>query len=392
MGRIRMEKTWSHQGDTSLVVLLILLAGMGLTALFSASTYFAENLFKDPWFLFNKQLLWVLFGSAAALFISRINLTWIRDRLPLMILVAALLNLLTLVPGVGTETLGARRWIVFFGQSFQPSELAKVVIIVYLSHIFSKNHDKIGDFRNTIIPPLLVVFLMVGVVYLQNDFSTALFLFSVSFAMFFVAGIRVVLMAVIFLFSLGGAGAMILARPYRMARVLTWFDPHQDPAGAGYQILSARRALENGGLWGMGLGGGLRKLGGLPQAHSDFVFAVVGEELGFVGVLLFIVLFTAFAFRGYSLAQRCRDPFGRYLAFGVVTSIFFQALLNMAVISGLVPATGVPLPFFSSGGSSLFMTMVMCGLLFNVGRRESAGMPPSHEGMKLGGEPLYGSR
>lgn len=368
--RIRMEKAWTEGNDTTLLMILILLVGIGLASLFSASSYFAEKLFHDPWFLLRRQAFRVLLGSAAALFVSRVNLQWVRSKLPLIILGVAVLNLLPLVPGIGSEYLGGRRWIVIFNQSFQPSELAKAVIILYLAHIFSKNHDRINDLRNTILPPLLLVFLLVGIVYAQNDFSTAAFLFSVSFAMFFVAGIRILHMVMISLFSVGAAGAMILARPYRMSRILTWFNPSEDPAGAGYQILSARRALESGGLWGRGMGSGIRKLGGLPEAHSDFVFAVVGEELGFVGILAILGLFILFAVKGYSLAEKCRDPFGRYLVFGVVTSIFFQALLNMAVISGLVPATGIPLPFFSSGGSSLLMSLVMCGLLLNVGRRE----------------------
>jgi cell division protein FtsW len=210
-----------------------------------------------------------------------------------------------------------------------------------------------------------------ALILLQNNFSTAVFLFVVALAIFFVANVRLSHLALIGSILLPLALMLLFTREHRLARILSFLDPTRDPTGSSFQVLQARTALGAGGLWGKGLGLGARKLGALPEAHSDFVFAVVGEELGLLGMLGVLFLFLLLALRGYSITAAAEDPFARYVAFGVTTTILFQALLNMAVVCGLAPATGVPLPFFSNGGSSMLVNLAMIGLLINVSR--SAG-------------------
>ena len=225
-----------------------------------------------------------------------------------------------------------------------------------------------NDPVNSILPPLIIVFLFVTLIYLQNDFSTAFFILFIAFVIFFIANI-----GLLYFFLLGAmivplGGLLLFTRAHRVERVMAFLNPLADPAGSGFQVIAARSAMVSGGIWGRGLGRGLRKMGSLPEAHSDFIFAVVGEEIGFFGALFVLVLFLLFAWRGYTIAVKSDSLFNYYLAFGITTLIFLQAVLNIAVATGLVPATGIPLPFFSAGGSSMLLTLFMSGLLLNLSR------------------------
>jgi len=367
--RFSAEKVQKQSGDFLLISLVILLGGIGLAMLFSSSYYYGELRFQDPLYFVKRQAGKVLFGAFLAFGVSRINMAAVKKFVPALLLSALLLCVLTFVPGIGREIMGARRWIFIGPQSFQPSELAKLAVILYLAYIFSKKEDRLNDFVRSVFPPLLIIFLFIALIYLQNDFSTALFIFVLSLIIFFIARIKV-----IYFLLLGAVGVplsvvLIFTKEHRVLRILSFLNPELDPVGAGYQIKAAQEALARGGLWGVGLGEGTKKLGGLPEAHSDFVFAVLGEEMGFIGILFILSLFIAFAFRGYQIAVKSSDSFGYYCAFGITTCILFQALLNIAVVSGLVPTTGIPLPFFSSGGSSILMTLVMCGFLVNLSRQ-----------------------
>ncbi len=356
--------------DAVLMVVLFLLIGLGLSALFSASYNWAEQLYGDPFRLVRRQALWVVLGIAVAMLAYHVPLDALRATVPLMIVAAIGLMAMTFVPGFGEEYLGGRRWILLFGSSFQPSELVKVVLVFYLAHIFDRKQDRLDDTVNSVVPALIVVGFFAALIYLQNDFSTAIFVASIALLMFFVARVRLR-----FFLSLGLVAAplttiLLLTREHRVLRILAYIDPNLDRFGSGYQVLAAQRALVQGGLWGRGIGQSLQKYGSLPEPHSDFVFAVLGEELGFVGVLLVLGLFAALAIKGYRLSFTATSVFRSLLAFGLTSLIALQALLNMAVVCGLVPATGIPLPFFSHGGSAILMTLLMSGLLLNVAREE----------------------
>ncbi|MFW5688432.1 MAG: putative lipid II flippase FtsW, partial [Spirochaetota bacterium] len=357
--------------DPSLIVLLFLLIGLGLSALFSASHNWAEQLYGDPFRLIRRQTIWVLLGVTTAVFAYRVPLSFLRSIVPLMIAAALGLMALTFVPGLGEEYLGGRRWILMFGFSFQPSELVKVVLVFYLAHILDRKRDRLDDTVNNVVPPLIVVAVFGGLIYLQNDFSTSVFVVLVSLLVLFVAKVRLRFFIGLGIVTIPLTVILLLTREHRVLRILAFLDPNLDRFGSGYQVLAAERALENGGLWGRGVGQSIQKYGSLPEPHSDFVFAVYGEELGFAGVVVVLGLFAAFAVKGYQLAFTATSTFRSLLAFGLTSVIALQALLNMAVVSGLVPATGIPLPFFSHGGSAILITLIMSGLLLNVAREES---------------------
>jgi cell division protein FtsW len=351
--------------DPIMAALLIVLLILGFGMLWSASWYRAQQLYGEPLRFVLRHLLWIMAGTIVLGVAAVFPLSLLRRMLPVLVLVSVGTALLTFVPGISARYMGARRWIILFNVSFQPSELLKVTMVIYLAHIFSRREGDFSDPLHTIAPPFIMVMIFAVIVLLQNDFSTAVFLGLVAFSMFFVAGIPLryftrltVLVVPITLISL-------FSREHRVYRIMAFLNPDFDPTGGGYQILAARRALEQGGFWGAGIGQSVRKFGGLPEAQSDFLFAVLAEELGFVGVVLVIVLFLLFAGRGFHLARRQDDWFRSLLIFGLTVSILYQALLNIAVVGGVVPATGVPLPFFSAGGSSLLITLGMCGLILN---------------------------
>jgi len=370
MNAFSVERVEKRPPDLVFLAVLVTLAGVGLSMLFSSSYFRADHLFSDPLYFFRRQFIWVLLGSASAVVAARIPLALLQKSVPLQILVSFVLMVMTFVPGIGAQFLGARRWIFLFGYSFQPSELVKLTAVIYLAYILARKREAMDDAVNSLLPPVIVVGIFATLIYLQNDFSTSVFLIFIAVIMFFIAGVPIRYFLSLIAMVTPLSVLLLLTREHRVMRLLAFLDPTIDPSGTGYQVLAAKRALLQGGLWGAGIGQSSTKFGNLPEAHSDFVFAVVGEETGLLGILLVIALFALFAYRGYLIAVRSKDAFSSYLAFGLTTCVVFQALLNMAVVSGLVPATGIPLPFFSSGGSSVFVTLAMCGLLLNLSRHQ----------------------
>ncbi len=365
-----IERVHRNGNDMTLLLLLILIVGVGMTTLFSASYYYGGKRFDDPFFFFNRQMLFAVVGGVLALIVSRLPMEFIQKRLPLLLTGSFLLMAATFVPGIKQSIMGANRWIIVAGVSFQPSELVKLTLILYLSAILSKKADNLDDVINSILPPLLIVILFTSLIYLQNDFSTAFFVIMLALLIFFVAGIRIRYFVFLFAMILPLAAMLIFTKEHRVRRLIAFIDPNSDPIGTGYQVIAAKDAIAAGSFWGRGFGMGTEKLGGLPEAHSDFIFAVFAEELGFMGVLFIVALFIAFALKGYSLAlsYASKSRFEFLLSFGLTSCLVFQAFINMAVVAGMLPATGLPLPFFSHGGSSMVVTMIMAGLLLNLSR------------------------
>ncbi len=364
-----MERIETKSGDFLLFIILILLMGVGISMLFSASHYYSERIFQDPHYFFKRQILWILVGGIAGLIASRTPIDFLRQANPYILILSLLLTIITLLPGIGVSIMGARRWIFLFGVSFEPSELVKFSIVLYLSSIFSKKGGRMNDPLNSILPPLLIVSLFITLIYFQNDFSTAFFILCLSLAMFFIARVPLGYFVLFGGLVIPLGSILLFTKTHRVERLMAFLNPLADPSGSGYQVIAARSALINGRFWGRGLGSGLKKLGVLPEAHSDFIFAVVGEETGFIGALFVVILFILLAWRGYTIALKSSSLFSYYLAFGITSIIVLQALLNISVVTGLVPATGIPLPFFSAGGSSMLLSLFMCGLLMNLSRR-----------------------
>jgi len=370
--RFVIERVGQRKGDPVLLALLVVMLGVGLASLLSASYNWAQQLYGDPFRLVVRQSIFIAVGIVIAVVASRVPLRLIRVAIPYALVGVMVLMVLTFIPGMGEEYLGARRWIILFGQSFQPSELVKLVLVIYLAHILNKKQQALDDTVNSVLPPLIVVGAFGALIYVQNDFSTAVFVILVSLLMFFVAGVRLRFFLGLLLVAGPLSAILLLTRQHRVLRLVAFLNPEIDRFGSGYQVLAAQRALENGGLWGAGVGQSMQKFGALPEPHSDFVFAIFGEEMGFIGVAAVLAIFVAVAVRGYSLAFRSKDSFNSLLAFGLTSMLVLQALLNMAVVCGLVPATGIPLPFFSHGGSAVLISLVMGGLLLNVARVEGA--------------------
>ncbi len=364
-----MERVAKERGDIVLVMLVTAILGVGIALLFSASSSFSARTFQDPLYLVKRQLIWAALGAAAAFIVSLTPLEIVRRALPFILLATLVTSLLPFLPGIGTRVLGSRRWIMMFGMSFQPSEMVKVTLILYLASYFARREDSENMSLNAMIPPFIVVCFFAAIILLQNDYSTAIFVVVTGLAMLFVARVRSLHFVLITLFT-GILGFLLLfTREHRVQRLLAFFDLSSYRTGTAYQIVNARAALVSGGIWGRGLGRSVAKLGPLPMAHSDFIYTIIGEETGLLGALFIIILFVLLAWRGFQISLRAKDSFSCYAAFGVTAAISLQALLNMAVAVGLVPTTGVTLPFFSAGGSSLFATLIMCGLLVNLSRR-----------------------
>jgi cell division protein FtsW len=358
--------------DPVLLAATVLLLGIGLSMLFTSSYVKASQYYGDSLHFLRRQLFPLGVGLAGAAVAVQISLELVKRWMPIIVLATMGIAFLPFVPGIGQEYYGAGRWITVFGQSFQPSELVKLSLVLYLAFILSRKADSIEDPVNSLLPPVIIVAIFGTLIYLQNDFSTAFFVVFVALVMFFIANVPMQYFVGLGLMTIPLAILLLLTREHRVRRVLAFLDPERDPIGAGYQILAAREALQYGAVWGVGVGRSIQKQGGLPEAQSDFVFAIVAEELGFVGVVGIMALFVIFGLRGYRIAYQVEDRFISYVAFGLTSSILLQTFLNLAVVAGMVPATGIPLPFFSAGGSSLLVTLLMAGLLLNCSRYTAA--------------------
>jgi cell division protein FtsW len=366
-----MERVEKERGDMFLVMLMTVILGVGMALLFSSSYPFASRAYNDPLFMVKRQLIWGALGAVAAFVLSLTPLEVFRRFMPFILVGTLLVSLLPFVPGLGFSVLGSRRWIALFGLSFQPSELVKITLILYLASYFARRDEAEGITLNTLIPPFIVICGFSAIILLQNDYSTAIFVLVTGLSMLFIAQVRILHFLLVSLFTLPLGFLLLFTREHRVQRLLAFLDLSTYRSGSGYQVVNAKAALVAGGLWGRGLGRSAAKLGPLPMSHSDFIYAIIGEETGLLGALFVLGLFALLAWRGFQIAFHAQDRFSYYMAFGITSAICLQALLNMAVAVGLVPTTGVTLPFFSAGGSSLFATLVMCGLLVNLSRRVS---------------------
>ncbi|MDR0561191.1 MAG: putative lipid II flippase FtsW [Spirochaetaceae bacterium] len=354
---------------------IFFLIGLGVVTLYSSSYVYAERFFNDGLYLISRQTVFLGVGLTLFFIISRINLDVARRwSLPgLFILGTALLCVLPLLPVVGVTKNGASRWFRIGSETFQPSELVKLVLPLYLAHIFDKKHDHINSLTKGILPPAFVTGIFIVLISLQNNFSTAAFIAMNAIFIFYLAGVkRRYFLSGLFIF-LPFAALLVLTREHRFRRLISFLNPNWDPHGAGYQVRASIMTIASGGFWGKGVGHGIRKVSSVPEIQSDFIFSAFAEEAGFLGIILFFALFAVFVSRGYRAAFRAEDTYRRLLAFGLVTEILSQTLINIAVVSGSVPATGIPLPFFSAGGSSLLTTLIAVGVIVNVSR--SRGEP-----------------
>ncbi len=347
----------------TLICLVGFLTGIGLLAIYASSSIPASQRTGDEFIFLRKQAIVAAVGFIGIFAVGHMPLRWL-DRLPLPMAGLALGSLLLLfVPGLGARVGGATRWLELAGFRFQPSELAKLALVLILAKNLSRPRSVISNFRVGILPNVLLLSIFIGLLLLQPDFGTASLLFIVTFLMLFAAGLprRYIFgsMAV----GLAGLIIGILAAPYRIIRLVSYLDPWTEMRGSGFQIIQSYLAFQNGGLLGVGLGESRQKLFFLPEAHTDFILSVIGEELGLVGVLLVCSLFAYLAWLGFRISQRQRTNFHKFLALGLTCMICTQAAVNMGVTLGLLPTKGIPLPFVSNGASSLVVFLAAIAIL-----------------------------
>lgn len=364
------EKSFNSRGvDTGFVVSVILLLCLGLITLYASSVSYATRAFDDSFYFVKRQLISAGIGLFCLFIFSIIDLDFVRKVLPIIFIGTLVLCAMTFLPFIGVERNGARRWIKLpLLGTFQPSEVAKFSIILFLANFFDKKHDVLKESGFNIGQAVFGLFFTVLLVFLQDDFSTAFFIMIVGLSMFYIAGIKLGWFLGFCVFSLPIVILFIFTESYRVKRLIAFFNPEQYSHGVNYQINASQRAISNGGILGEGFGSGLKKVTGIPEAQADFIFAGWAEAVGFLGVIIFFCLIIYFAFRGYKIAFRCEDKFRSFAVFGIITSIVLQVLLNCGVVCGALPATGIPLPFFSSGGSSLIITLLMCGVVINISK------------------------
>lgn len=365
--------------DLPLLAIVLILTGVGLLAVLTASAATAQMDLHNSLFFFQRQALWASMGLFALAAGAMLNLTTLRRlSVPLLVLTTILL-FLTHVPGIGVSELGAARWLRVGPISLQPSEVAKLAVCLYGADILARLGPagwKLPDLRKAVVPLIAVM----GLVLTQPDLGSTLVLGAATFALFWCNGTPGLLMGGM---GLGGAAAIVcgsLAVPYMRARWMGFLDPWGDAQGKGFQLVQSLLAFGSGGLFGTGFGQGKQKLFWLPIQYTDFIFAVMAEELGFFGAVGILALFVLLAWRGYRIAMASHEPFQGLLAVGLTTVVTIQALINLGVVSASVPTTGIPLPFLSFGGTSLLATLFSMGLVLNVSRRNAqrarlAGLP-----------------
>lgn len=355
--------------DYTLLILLGIVIVFGMVMLSSASTVISFQRFGDPNYLLKRQLISFAIGLVAFFLVVRIDYHIWRRFAVIMLVISILLLVFVLLPGVGTELLGAQRWIniggIFF---FQPTELVKLTFLIYLATWLEKRGHGIADITTGLIPFLTLLFIITGLVIAQPDLGTMIVIGAISLVVYFAAGAPYKHLGGIL--GLGAIFTFILIKvaPYRAARFSIFLNPELDPQGIGYHINQALLAIGSGGLFGVGLGHSRQKFNYLPESAGDSIFAVIAEELGFFFVLALIALFIMILMRGIKIARTAQDDYGRLLATGITAWIVIQAFVNMAALVGLLPLTGIPLPFISYGGTSLIFSMVAAGILLNISR------------------------
>jgi cell division protein FtsW len=356
----------SPEYDHILMISALLLLGLGLVMVFSASGVLASDKYHDPAFFLKKQLIYAVLGITLMLFVRRIPYQSYNRFVYIILLISLFLLVLVLIPGIGVRIRSASRWIRFGPLVIQPSEFAKLAIIIFLAYSMARKQEKIRYFSIGFLPHIVVAGIFILLIEKEPDFGTALALAGITFLMLFVGGTRLTHIFLVILSASPLVVYVILKNKMRLERVVTFIDPWKYAQESGYQLVHSLYAIGSGGFWGLGIGKSREKLFYLPDSHTDFIFAILSEELGFLGIIIVFSLFAILVIRGLIISTRAQDSFGAYLAMGLTTLIGLQAAINLAVVSGLMPTKGLSLPFLSYGGSSLLVNMIAIGILLNI--------------------------
>jgi cell division protein FtsW len=359
--------------DVWLFGAVVVLLFVGVIMVYSASAIVAAERFGDPYLFLRKQLFWAVLGLGCLWVAMAVDYRRLeRLVVPLMILSFVCL-VLVLVPPFGQSINGTRRWFRMGPLSFQPVELAKFSLVIYLASFFTHRQEDLGSFRRGLLPVLLVAGAMAGLTILQPDLGNSVTLLALTLALAYLAGARLRHMGLVAAAAIPAVAVLIAMKPYRLRRVLAFVDPWSDPQGSGFQVIQSFLALGSGGILGRGLGESKQKLFYLPEPYTDFIFAIIGEELGLVGTAGVVLLFAVLIWRGLRAGLRAPESFGGHVALGLTLMLAIQTLVNLGVVTGVLPTKGLPLPFVSFGGSALCMTMFSAGVLLNISQHANTG-------------------
>ncbi len=357
-----------------------LLTTLGLIMVLSASGVHSYDEDGSPWSIFNRQLLWAAVGLFACWFALRLPVRLMRATAFLAFSVTIVMLVAVLIPGIGRMANGTRGWFVVGGLSMQPSELTKIAFVVWGSHLLAARRMERASLREMLIPLIPAAVIALALIVAQPDLGQTVSLGIILLALLWFAGLPLKVFVTSLLATIAAAAVLAVSAGYRSARVQSWLDPGADTQGAGYQARQAKFALANGGVFGDGLGQGTAKWNYLPNAHNDFIFAIVGEELGFIGAFGLLALFGLFAYTGMRIARRSADPFLRLLTATATVWVIGQVFINVGYVVGLLPVTGIQLPLISAGGTSTATTLFMVGLMANAARHE----PPAVAALRAG--------
>ena len=357
--------------DYKLFFSVAILALFGCIMIYSSSNIWAEYKFNNPYKYFINQFIFYIIGLFGMIIFSKIDYNIYKKKSNMIILICFLLLILVLIPGIGVVRNGSRSWFGVGGFGIQPSEAAKIGLVIFIAKYLSNNYKFTVDIRKGILPIILVIGLFFFLIMLEPDFGTAMVITISLIAMIFTSKVKLSFFVKIGIVGLLGIVGLIIIAPYRMARIVSFLNPWTDPLGSGFQIIQSLYAIGPSGLFGMGLGNSIQKHFYLPEPQTDFIFSIISEELGFLGVLIVSLFFIFIFYRCIKISLNTKDLFGKYLSFGLSFMIIFQTILNLCVVIGLVPVTGVTLPFISYGGSSLLVSMASIGIILNISRNNN---------------------
>lgn len=353
--------------DITLLITIITLSLFGVLCVYSASNIVAEYRYNDEFYFFKRQLLFLIIGFIGMYIVSRIDLDKIKKYTSYIFYFVFILLILVLIPGIGKVAGGARSWIGIGVFSIQPAEFMKVALILLLSKYLSNYYEELKKFKNFLYI-LLIIGLIFGVILLQPDFGTGLVIVLSSLILLFIGGVPLKYFVLLGIIGIFGLGALIISEPYRLKRIFAFLDPWSDPLGSGFQGIQSLFALSPSGIFGLGFNNSIQKHFFLPEPQNDFIFAIISEEFGLIGGGFVLFMYLFIFIKAIRISSRIEDTYKSFLAIGLGLSIFIQVIINISVVIGLLPITGITLPIISYGGSSLIITLMSLGLLLNISR------------------------
>ena len=357
--------------DKTLFISVILLSLFGLLMIYSSSSIWAEYKFNDSLHYLKYQSFFFILGLMLMIFISKIDYRLYYKYSNKILLISFILLILVLIPRIGSIINGSRSWFRIGPLGIQPSEAAKISLIIFTSKYLSLNEKYIKYFFKGVVPILIITCLFFGLIMLQPDLGTGLILFLSIISILYIAGVSMNFFVFGGILGIIGVVFLIIIAPYRMDRITSFINPWKDPLGTGFQMIQSLYAIGPGGVLGLGLGNSIQKHFYLPEPQTDFIFSIISEELGIMGSIIVVGLFIIILYRGIKISLNTKESFSKYLSFGIIFQLMFQTVMNLSVVVGLIPVTGVTLPFLSYGGSSLLVSMASIGILLNISKSNS---------------------